>query len=289
MDFHSSDYLIAINAAFEAGNEVMAIYATDFDTDLKEDGSPITQADRAANEIIVTALAQTGIPVISEESPNESFKYRSKHDLIWLVDPIDGTREFTKRNGEFTINIALSFQGKAIFGIVTAPARNQAWVGWQKQGAWKLGNIHQVIKTLPFTGIDTFLQHCFPVNIRRAPRKPVIVLSRSHLTIKTNAMMHFLLGDEENYQIERVGSSLKYCLIAEGAADFYLRAEKINEWDTAAGQAVLEAAGGKIITWPRGGEMQYNQQELLNPGFIAFGDTLFSELLMGKLPFEERE
>jgi 3'(2'), 5'-bisphosphate nucleotidase len=288
MKIQSSEYLAAINAAFEAGKAVMTIYATNFTTDLKEDGSPITQADRMANEIICNALASTGFPIISEESPKDHFQLRKEHDFVWLVDPVDGTREFTKRNGEFTINIALIYKGHPVFGIVTAPAHDQAWIGWVRQRAWKLDFISSIEHKLPFTGVSSFLNHCKQINPRKKAEKPVVVLSLSHLTQNTLDMLHYLLGEPDEYEVKRTGSSLKFCLVAEGKADFYLRADAINEWDTAAGQAVLEAAGGEIVTWPNGGQMLYNQQNLLNPGFTAFGDPSFSDILEGKLPFQKR-
>jgi 3'(2'), 5'-bisphosphate nucleotidase len=287
MNIENTHYLTAINAALEAGKAVMTIYASDFVTELKNDGSPITKADKLANEIICDALKTSGYPIISEESPKDSFNYRKEKDFVWLVDPVDGTREFTKRNNEFTVNIALVHNGLPVFGIVTAPALNQAWVGWSWQGAWKIESLNSIENLAPFTGIHSFLAHCKPIKTRKRPSRPIVALSLSHLSQNTIAMMKYLLGSTEDYEILQKGSSLKFCMVAEGSADFYLRADSINEWDTAAGQAVLEAAGGKIITWPDGNILRYNSDYLINPGFIVYGDPLFSDVLKAKLPFEK--
>lgn len=284
MQLSDSEYFIAIKAAIEASKAVMDVYHTDFGVELKNDGSPITLADQRANDIICTALNKTGFYVISEEKPNDSYPKRKNDSYVWLVDPVDGTKEFTHRNGEFTVNIALIYNQEPVFGIVIAPAINQGWIGWLHKGAFKIHQLDTLIDKLPQLTMEDVKNYSSPIQPLTGNAKPTIALSLSHLTQNTMSMLQTLFGDDSNYNKIRKGSSLKFCLVAEGLADFYIRADEINEWDTAAGHAVLLSAGGSLLTWPNRKKLSYNKENLINQGFIAISATADSKGLNGKFP-----
>lgn len=242
--------------AEQAGKAIMEVYETAFEVEHKEDDSPLTAADRASHEIICTGLARLDpqLPVLSEESPPEELAERRSWQQYWLVDPLDGTKEFVKRNGEFTVNIALIDNHRAVLGIVRAPALDLEYVGATAAGAWaRRGND-------PAQAITTAVEPSEPLRV---------VGSRSH---PSGALATYLerLGPHE---LKPMGSSLKICLVADGQADVYPRLGPTSEWDTAAAQAVLESAGGNMISLD-GRDLRYNTKEsLLNPHFLAVGDN----------------
>ena len=235
--------------ARDAGAAIMEIYNSDeFDVQLKGDDSPLTKADLAAHQVIVNGLAGLSeqYPVLSEESADIDWPTRQQWTTYWLVDPLDGTKEFIKRNGEFTVNIALVDNGQPVLGVVYAPVLDAMYVGQQGQGASLNGNRIAVADSAP----DTLR----------------IVGSRSHASQETSDWLEQL---GQPYQMVPMGSSLKICLVAEGKADIYPRLGPTSEWDTAAAHAVLNAAGGQMTTLD-GEPLHYNQKEsLLNPYFIA--------------------
>jgi len=285
MAFKDQYYLTAIKAALKAGKAVMEVYAEHFETELKADGSPITLADKRSNDIICSALATTGISIVSEESPHDDYSRRQHMDFIWLVDPVDGTKEFVSRNGEFTVNIALIEQQQPVFGIVTAPALNEGWIAWVGKGAFKTVNLQELAAICDNMSLHEILDHFEVVSLHKpSAEKPVLAVSRSHLTANTEKMIMTILGESHNYTTLATGSSLKFCLLAEGKAHYYMRADAINEWDIAAGHAVLLAAGGAIFAWPGGTPLQYNSPRILNPGFVAFANPQEEDLLRSKLP-----
>ncbi len=242
--------------ARKAGVEILSFYENDYQVNYKGDASPLTEADLAAHHIIIDGLGvlTPDIPVLSEESDVETQSQRSGWSEYWLVDPLDGTKEFIKKNGEFTVNIALIRQGAPVFGVVYVPATDVTYWGEVGVGAMKQ------IASAP------------PVAIRVAPL-PVsekgwrVVGSRSHQSERFLAFMQCLPEAE----IVPVGSSLKLCLLAEGRADLYPRFSPTSEWDIAAGQAVLVAAGGEVLALPFLKELKYNSRPdtLINPDFIA--------------------
>lgn len=241
-----------ITIADQAGKAAMAIYQTDFSVDYKADKSPITEADRAANAIIVEGLHRLTpeIPILSEESAHAPWEKRRHWHRFWLVDPIDGTKEFTNRTDEFTVNIALIEHGQPVVGVVTAPALKEAFWGIKGEGAWKRdpdGRIRRIHVVVPAT-------------VKR------VVASKAHLNDETKAFIA-TLGSTETVQ---AGSSLKFCRIAEGKADLYPRIGPTCEWDTGAAHAVLEAAGGKVETLERR-PLCYGKEQLENPHFVASG------------------
>ncbi len=244
-----------IEISREAGNAILEIYNTDFDVEKKADQSPLTAADLASHNIIVSALERLTpeIPVLSEESADISFTERSSWQRYWLIDPLDGTREFIKRNGEFTVNIALIENGEPTVGVVYVPVTGVIYYGDRASGAFR---------QLPDKGREQ-------LSVQSKHRRPVLVAgSRSHAGESLKSYLENL-GEHE---IISMGSSLKICLVAEGSADIYPRLGPTSEWDTAAAQAVVEAAGGRV-TDTQMQPLRYNSKEsLLNPYFLVFGD-----------------
>lgn len=245
-----------VEIARQAGAAILEIYATDFSVETKGDDSPLTKADMASHKIIVSALEALTpeIPVLSEESAEIPFDTRKTWDRYWLIDPLDGTKEFIKRNGEFTVNIALIEGDKPVLGVVHVPVSGVSYYGTSDGGAFRqdAGEVPQAIQ------------------VQSSHRRPVQVAgSRSHAG---EALQSYLekLGDHE---VVSMGSSLKLCLVAEGKADIYPRLGLTSEWDTAAAQAVVEAAGGKVTDMAMQ-PLRYNTKEsLLNPHFFVFGDS----------------
>ncbi len=244
--------LDATAIARAAGLRILEVYESDFAVEHKDDDSPLTAADMAAHRAIVSALGDLdpAVPILSEESAHIPWDTRRAWRRYWLVDPLDGTREFVKRNGEFTVNIALVEDGRPVLGVVHAPVGGYTVVGERDVGAWRMDVETRRIET------------------RRAPAIPVVAGSRSHGSADERRFLD-ALGE---HQLVAMGSSLKFCLIAEGRADVYLRLGPTSEWDTAAAQCVLEAAGGSV-TDVDGRPFTYNRGDsLLNPSFIACGD-----------------
>lgn len=244
-----------VEIAEQAGQAILHVYTGEFDVDHKADNSPLTQADIAAHQIIAQGLSslEYPLPVLSEESSAPDFSVRSTWPAYWLVDPLDGTREFVKRNGEFTVNIALIEHDSPILGVVHAPVTGETWSGSRGNGAWKHMN-----------GGETKKIHCRNTE-SAAPL--VIAQSRSH---PSDALKSFMENAGPHETIS-MGSSIKLCIIAEGKADLYPRLGPTSEWDTAAAHAVLKEAGGDV-TDTRMNSLRYNTKDsLLNPHFFAIG------------------
>jgi len=256
---------VAITAALKAGEAIMKVYATAFDVEIKDDNSPLTQADRAAHNCIFEMLQETGLPVMSEEGATVPYSERKNWKRFWMVDPLDGTKEFIKRNGEFTVNIALIEDGLAIAGVIYAPAKNLFYAGWQDAGAWRLTDAS-------FKDNYTF----YPAP-QKAEKLPCIsrvgafhvVGSRSHMSAETTAFIEQMKAEYGVVELLSMGSSLKICLVAEGSADVYPRFAPTMEWDIAAGHAIAKAAGRELIDHFTGEEMRYNRENLLNNWFIV--------------------
>jgi 3'(2'),5'-bisphosphate nucleotidase len=264
--------------AEQAGQLIMQVYARDFSVADKSDASPLTEADLLAHAHIVQALAALtpDIPVLSEESADEILLERNRWQRFWLVDPLDGTKEFIKKNGEFTVNIALIEQGQPVLGVVHAPALGVTYWGEVGKGAWKAGN-----------GLQAEAIRVSPLP---APGQPWrVVGSRSHASAEFNAFM----AEMPDARLLSMGSSLKLCLVAEGSADLYPRLGPTSEWDTAAAHAVVVAAGGQVVDWPGLQPLRYNQHadSLLNPFFMVCAEI--SEHWAGsstsRMVYEHRE
>jgi len=249
-----------INLAKAAGEKIMAIYVQDFDVYHKDDSSPLTQADLASHHCIVDGLRKLTpqIPLLSEESSEDEKRNRMSWETYWLIDPLDGTKEFVKKNGEFTVNIALVSNHQPIFGVVYAPALDVTYWGDKSSGAFKAeGDIEKVITVRPRSANSADW---------------VVVGSRSHQSDEFKAFME----DYADAEIVSMGSSLKFCLVAEGKADLYPRLGLTSEWDTAASQAVVEAAGGQVLAFPEMKPLGCNQNEdsILNPHFLVCASPL---------------
>lgn len=241
--------------AIDAGEAIMQIYQSDdFDIEQKSDQSPLTKADLASHRLIVAALQKLTpeIPLLSEESAEISYQERSQWQQYWLVDPLDGTKEFIKKNGEFTVNIALIENGISILSVVYVPAQEITYSAAKGEGAFKCQNgKRQSINA-----------------VKNARFKPTVVGSRSHAGAELTAYLQRL----GQHDLVSMGSSLKFCLIAEGKADLYPRLGPTSEWDTAAAQCIVEQAGGKVVTLD-GNPLRYNSKEsLLNPHFMVYAD-----------------
>jgi 3'(2'), 5'-bisphosphate nucleotidase len=242
--------------AAAAGQAILEIYAKDFEVTHKADESPLTQADLASHRLIRDALARLtpNLPLLSEESAEIDFETRASWPEYWLVDPLDGTKEFVNRNGEFTVNIALIREHEPILGVVHVPVTGVTYTGIVGAGASRR-----------VTGSEPA-----PIRVRVPSAQPVrVVGSRSHANPRLRQYLE-LLGD---YELVSMGSSLKFCLLAEGKADLYPRLGPTSEWDTAAAHAVVLAAGGRVVTLDNR-PLQYNRKpSLLNPEFLVFGDA----------------
>lgn len=242
--------------ARDAGDKILAIYYTDYDVKEKEDKSPLTDADMASHELILARLTALtpDIPILSEESTIPSFDERASWQTYWLVDPLDGTREFIKRNGEFTVNIALIHQHRSILGVINVPVLDEDYYAWENGGCFKSEQRGKATK----------------ISVKKLDGSPLIIAgSRSH---DSPIMQQYIakLGPVEKLSM---GSSLKFCLVADGRADLYPRLGPTAEWDTAAAHCIIEQAGG-YLTKTDMSPLKYNtKNSLLNPFFFVFGDN----------------
>ena len=246
-----------VDIARDAGKAILEIYEAGFGIEEKEDKSPITDADMASHHLIMERLGALtpDIPILSEESPRPPFEERASWETYWLVDPLDGTREFIKRNGEFTVNIALIHQHRSIIGVINVPVLNVDYYGWQHGGSFKAEN-----------GAEA---NSISVKKISPDEKLTVVGSRSHGSVMLQQYMA-KLGEVD---ILRMGSSLKFCLVAEGRADLYPRLSLTSEWDSAAAHCIVEQAGG-YITKTDMSPLEYNTKDsLTNPFFFVFGDN----------------
>jgi len=235
--------------AIEAGQAIMGIYNRDFSIEYKDDSSPLTEADLLSHRFITDALKKYDLPILSEEGKSISFDERKRWDYYWCIDPIDGTKEFIKKNGEFTVNIALIYNGEPILGVVYAPALQDIYSAKKGEGAFKNN------KRLPLK------------NNSNLQEKITVVASKSHLSEETQAFID-ALDTKEIVQVSK-GSSLKLCMVAEGNADIYPRLAPTMEWDTAAADAVVREAGKMSYQFENKAPLMYNKKELLNPWFVV--------------------
>ncbi|MDR9498502.1 MAG: 3'(2'),5'-bisphosphate nucleotidase CysQ [Hydrogenovibrio sp.] len=253
-----------IKIAKQAGDAIMEIYQKDFGVEYKADDSPLTEADKAAHDIIEAGLKRTGptadIPILSEEGRHLAYEQRKDRTSFWLVDPLDGTKEFVKKNDEFTVNIALIHKGEPVLGVVYAPALNQLYYAKKGTGAFKQEVINGQIQT-----------HQLPRPKKRKEGEIIVVASKSHLSEETKQFVDELTTHYPLLTTHSIGSSLKICLVAEGEADIYPRLGPTMEWDTGAAHAVVLEAGGKLERYANG-EYQlhgYNKPDLLNDWFVV--------------------
>lgn len=265
---------VAIIAAIKAGAEILDVYKEDFTVEYKDDDSPLTKADTRADDVIKKTIESAGlkdIPILSEEGRAIPFDERKDWSKLWVVDPLDGTKEFVKKNGEFTVNIALIEDGHPVMGVVYAPAKELLYYGLHGLGAFRVKG-DAIAKTgSAMTPNEEFLdaQEILPLKISKDSF--TVVGSRSHGSEAQEKFVKEIQKLHPKVEFISAGSSLKFCLVAEGSANVYPRLAPTMEWDTAAGQAVVEAAGGKVVVADTGEVLGYNREDLLNPHFIVTG------------------
>jgi 3'(2'), 5'-bisphosphate nucleotidase len=266
------EYLLAaqLNAAVRAGAEIMKIYkgGDDYDIAIKSDSTPITIADRVAHNTIKEALGATRIPILSEEGRQMLYEERRNWELFWLVDPLDGTVEFIKGNNEFTVNIALMLNNICISAIVYVPYHHKMYIAERGHGAWVMQNVAPVEDAnYTYEQIEATRQQ-LPLSSAEHTTYRVAV-SRSHQTPETHSHIETLRTKYPDLEVVEQGSSYKFCLLAEGMVDYYIRTTTTSEWDTAAGELILAEAGGVTTSYPAGEPLLYNKESLDNPWFVA--------------------
>jgi 3'(2'), 5'-bisphosphate nucleotidase len=260
----------AFNAALRAGAGIMEIYngEQEFLVNLKSDNTPITEADRRSHETIKDYLSRTRIPLMSEEGRDLLYEERCGWDLYWLVDPLDGTLEFIKRTGEFTINIALMVNNRPAIGVVYVPLSGKIYFAIEGRGAWK--RIGMTPNPNAQMNISEIMRGAEPLPQTDGANDPkVVALSRSHISPDTHIVVDSLKEKFGKIEILTQGSSLKLCLVAEGFVDIYPRTTPTSEWDTAAGECILNEAGGSIRELEHNSTLNYNKPTLINPNFIC--------------------
>jgi 3'(2'), 5'-bisphosphate nucleotidase len=259
MRYNGIDIDFLVSLAQKAGDAIMEVYGRDFSVETKDDKSPLTEADKKSNEVILKGLkeAYPSIPLISEENKLIPYAERKDWKSFWLIDPLDGTKEFIKKNGEFTVNIALIEEGVPVVGIVYVPAQGKTYYGVKGEGSFKIesrGN-----KPEPILNKEHY----------STKQKVTVVGSRSHLDENTMAFVEQLKAEGKDVEFSSSGSSIKFCMVAEGKADVYPRFAPTMEWDTGAAQAVVLYAGKNVLDRNTRQPLVYNKENLLNPYFIV--------------------
>lgn len=261
-------HFLAIEASIAASKEIMRIYAEDFESIEKEDGSPLTQADLASTKVIHSILSPLNIPITGEETEKIDYETRKNWKECWCVDPLDGTKEFIKKNGEFAVNIALIQEGKSVFGVIASPVWEKVIFGSEETGVYEL-NFEHLSDASQWKKINR------PENMNMPLR---MVSSRSHASASFDLLVENLKGISPEIEYHQKGSSLKFFDLANGTIDVYPRFAPTMEWDIAAGQAILETLGGSVIEVESGLPLSYNKENLLNPHFIAGTHLIFERL-----------
>ena len=279
--------LTSIQAAITAGAAILDVYRSpDFEVEEKTDKSPLTLADRRSHEVIVNYLAKFDIPILSEEGRDIPYPERNKWDTYWLIDPLDGTKEFIKKNGEFTVNIAMIRHNKPVAGVIYVPDRDTLYFASTGIGAYK-ADAHQITGLLVeqeerpdqsagssdsgnVQRLKDIIGKSTSLPIDTSTNRPYTIAgSRSHATPELEAVVEKKRREHGEVEFISAGSSLKLCLVAEGRADIYPRTGPTMEWDTAAGQAVVECSGGKVYQYDTEEPLDYNKENLLNPWFVV--------------------
>lgn len=262
----SSLLLLAINAALSAGKDILEVYKTDFSVEHKADNTPVTLADRAASNRIITMLSPSQIPSISEEEPMADYQTRKLWKRVWIIDPLDGTKEFIKKNGEFTVNIALIENQKPVIGVIFAPVMERLYFASTETGSYlreHTGDLQQA------DSLAALIQTSQKLPLHKPPRNYTMVASRSHLSHEINLRLSQLKSIYGQIDLIHAGSSIKQCWVAEGRAHEYSRLGTTMEWDTAAGQCILEQSGNCLNTFDGNIPLVYNKEFPENPYFIA--------------------
>jgi 3'(2'), 5'-bisphosphate nucleotidase len=258
----SSELDLAIKASLKAGEVVMDVYnSKEFNITSKEDNSPLTLADKLSNKVILDELSASNIPVLSEESKQINYNVRCNWQKLWIIDPIDGTKEFIKKNGEFTINIALINNSEPTIGVVYVPANKSLYFAEKKLGSFLVNNISSFE--------DIKKSNIRNLSIKNDTDVYTIVVSRSHMNEETKQYVQEKMKKFKNVETKSFGSSLKICKIADGSANCYPRFGPTMEWDTAAAHCIAEISGCKIFNAINEEKIFYNKENLLNPFFIV--------------------
>lgn len=254
---------IAVDAALIAGEKILEIYNNkNFEVEFKNDNSPLTIADKISNKIILNKLKKTKFPVLSEEGLKIPYDKRKKWKNFWMIDPIDGTKEFIKKNGEFTVNIALIENNIPVIGVVYAPYLKELYIADKLNGSFKIENIQNV---------DEYnLKNFISLDSLKLPNYYSVVVSKSHLNDETKMYVEKLKQKHKNVVLHSFGSSLKICKVADRSANCYPRFGPTMEWDTAAAHAIIKYSNGLIINFIDKKELKYNKKNLLNPHFVVY-------------------
>jgi 3'(2'), 5'-bisphosphate nucleotidase len=255
--------LTAVAAAIDAGHAILDVYrSSDFKVEEKADKSPLTLADKRSHEIIVERLGKLDLPILSEEGKDIPYEERKRWETYWLIDPLDGTKEFIKKNGEFTVNIAMIRDRKPAGGVIYVPDKNVLYLALDSLGSYKTDSIDRIEAINSHA--STTLPAGYPTN-----RPFTIIGSRSHASPELEAFVEEKRQEHGEVEFISAGSSLKLCLVAEGKADIYPRTGPTMEWDTAAGQAIAQNAGCKVLQYDTNEPLIYNKENLLNPWFVV--------------------
>lgn len=267
MELTDQVILQVLQTAVKAGKEIMTIYQEPFSFELKSDHTPITIADKNAHDCIVSGLSDTALPLLSEEGNHAAYEIRKDWKQFWLIDPLDGTKEFIKKNGDFTVNIALIENQLPAFGVVYAPVSEFLYWG-SKTGSFRL-NIKK-FKDFEQLSLNEIIKSAEKLPCVSKPKEFIVLGSISHLNPETESFVQNLQKDHPDLLFKSRGSSLKFCILAEGGADIYPRFGPTMEWDTAAGHAVATYASCKVLQAANSLPLIYNKSALLNPDFIAY-------------------
>jgi 3'(2'), 5'-bisphosphate nucleotidase len=264
----------AIISSVKAGKAILDVYdSANVGVEKKADNSPLTLADRCSHDIIMADIDGFGIPVLSEEGRNIPFAERKQWPRMWIVDPLDGTKEFIKRNGEFTVNIALAERGVPTMGVIYVPVTDTLYFADRSRGAYKIDGCKKggVEEGPPGeAGLVSMIKNAIRLPLQREKDRPFTIMgSRSHATPELEAYVERMRNQYGEVDFISSGSSLKICLVAEGRADIYPRLGPTMEWDTAAGQAIAVASGAQVVRHDNGDALTYNKADLLNPWFIV--------------------
>lgn len=254
-----------INVSIEAGKEILKIYeSNDFGISLKSDNSPLTNADKASNETIINVLEELKYPIISEENKQIDYEIRKHWSKFWLVDPLDGTKEFIKKNGQFTVNVALIENFLPVLGVIYIPVEKKIYFGMKDFGSFMIFDIDSEINS-----VEELLNLSKKIPLEKENRFYRAIVSRSHYSDETKEYIDHLKENHPDLEQISFGSSLKFCKIAQGQADIYPRFGPTMEWDIAAGHAIVKFAGGSVKKIDTNEEMTYNKESLLNPFFVV--------------------
>lgn len=262
----------AIKASIDGGKEILEVYQSTINVVYKEDNSPLTEADKRSHLAIEKVLSQYSIPVLSEEGKHQNFSERKEWESLWIVDPLDGTKEFIKRNGEFTVNIALVEKDELTIGVIYVPVGDVLYFAAKGVGAYRLKDAQEILAS---GSLREWIQKSKNLP-EKQDRAFTMVGSRSHMSNETAEYFEAIQKKHPNAQVISKGSSLKICMVAEGSADVYPRFAPTMEWDTAAGHAIANQAGFELVRPDDEKPLEYNKENLLNPWFIVRAKVVLS-------------